>query len=344
MVDPQKSPRHVAIEGCHEKGGQAADEDFAYCILNEAVTDVPIIPILYGCETQILKPKQDIVLVGYGNIDEDTESPNGHKRWVHAPVVKRFTKTIDLGDSNHTNCFGDSGGPAYVQLEDGTWRVFGATSTSTVINNVACAANGTWAYIPYYVPWIEEDSGLDITPCYDSDGTWNPGPDCQGIPTNPEVSGGTWAKMCTEKLKLSGPIASCGIRSTRAPPRCPTPRPTLLPRVAWMQAWTLSRAEPGALVAAAARAARAARSWSSAKADMQRSPRAPLAKRFKLRPHRSPTSTVAAPVASRRDAVRPAPGSRSALVYSSRDAAHGVRARLRLPDPIALGCRRSQRT
>jgi len=78
-----------------------------------------------------LKPKQDIVLVGYGNIDEDTESPNGHKRWVHAPVVKRFTKTIDLGDSNHTNCFGDSGGPAYVQLEDGTWRVFGATRRRT---------------------------------------------------------------------------------------------------------------------------------------------------------------------------------------------------------------------
>jgi len=210
LVDPSKSPRRVAIEGCHEKGGQAAGEDFAYCILKEAVTDIPIIPILYGCETQILKPKQDIVLVGYGNIDQDTESPNGHKRWVHAPVVKRFTKTIDLGDSTHTNCFGDSGGPAYVQLEDGTWRVFGATSTSTVINNVACAANGTWAYIPYYVPWIEEDSGLDITPCYDSDGTWNPGPNCQGVPTNPEVSGGTWAKMCTEKVKLSGPLASCG--------------------------------------------------------------------------------------------------------------------------------------
>jgi V8-like Glu-specific endopeptidase len=210
LVDERKSPRRVAIESCHEKGGQAAGEDFAYCILKEAVNDVPIIPILFGCETEILKPKQDIVLVGYGNIDENTESPGGHKRWVHAPVVKRNTKTIDLGDTNHTNCFGDSGGPAYVKLDDGTWRVFGATSTSTVVNNVACAAPGTWAYLPYYVPWIEQDSGLDVTPCYDSDGTWNPGPHCQGVPTNPEVSDGTWAKMCTENLILSGPLSSCG--------------------------------------------------------------------------------------------------------------------------------------
>jgi V8-like Glu-specific endopeptidase len=210
LVDENKSPRRVAIESCHEKGGQAAGEDFAYCILKEAVTDVPIIPILFGCETQVLQPEKDIVLVGYGNIDQDNPSPGGHKRWVHAPVDKLHTKTIDLGDSNHTNCFGDSGGPAYVQLDDGSWRVFGATSTSTVINNVACAASGTWAYLPYYVPWIEQDSGLDITPCYDADGTWNPGPGCTGIPMNPEVSDGTWANMCTENLKLSGPLSSCG--------------------------------------------------------------------------------------------------------------------------------------
>jgi hypothetical protein len=125
-------------------------------------------------------------------------------------VVRLRTKTIDLGDSDHTNCFGDSGGPAYVQLDDGSWRVFGATSTSTVVNNVACASNGTWAYLPYYVPWVEQDSGLDITPCYDSDGKWSPGPGCGGVPTNPEVSGGTWAKMCTESLKLSGPLSTCG--------------------------------------------------------------------------------------------------------------------------------------
>jgi hypothetical protein len=210
LVDESKSPRRVPIESCHEKGGQAAGEDFAYCILKEPVDDLPIIPILYGCETQILAPGKDIVLVGYGNIDQDTESPGGHKRWVHAPVDKLDTKTIDLGDSNHTNCFGDSGGPAFVQLDDGTWRVFGATSTSTVINKIACAAPGTWAYLPYYVPWIEQDSGLDITPCFDADGTWNPGPDCRNVPMNPEVSGGTWANMCTENVKLSGPLSSCG--------------------------------------------------------------------------------------------------------------------------------------
>ncbi len=202
--------RSVAVESCHQKGGQQAGEDFAYCILAEPVNDVSIIPILYGCELDKLQEGATVALVGFGNIDEDTPSPGGHKRWVEAPVAKVETKTIDLGESGHSNCFGDSGGPAYIQMDDGSWRVFGATSTSYVVNNVACANEGTWALTPYYVPWIEEDSGLDVTPCFDADGTWNPGPTCLGVPKNPEVSTGTWAQMCRQTEQLSGPISSCG--------------------------------------------------------------------------------------------------------------------------------------
>ena len=202
--------RSVRIEHCEEKGGQQAGEDFAYCILEEEVNDVSIIPILYGCELQQLQEGEQVALVGFGNIDEDTPSPGGHKRWVEAPVVELDEKTIDLGESGHSNCFGDSGGPAYFQLADGSWRVFGATSTSYVVNDVACAHEGTWAFTPYYVPWIEESSGLDVTPCYDADGSWNPGPDCGGVPKNPEQSTGTWAQMCRQTEQLSGFLSTCG--------------------------------------------------------------------------------------------------------------------------------------
>lgn len=202
--------RRVGIESCTQKGGQQAGEDFAYCILDEEVNDVSIIPILYGCELEQLQEDSQVALVGFGNIDEDTPSPGGRKRWVEAPVVEIEEKTIDLGESGHSNCFGDSGGPAFLQLADGSWRVFGATSTSYVVDDVACAHAGTWAFTPYYVEWMEESSGLDVTPCFDADGTWNPGPDCKGVPKNPEASTGTWLQMCRQTEQLSGFLATCG--------------------------------------------------------------------------------------------------------------------------------------
>ncbi len=202
--------RAVDIQSCHVKGGQPAGEDFAYCLLEEEVTDVSIIPIMYGCELDLLEEDQRATLVGFGNVDENTPPPMGHKRWVEAPIVKLEEKTIDVGESGASNCFGDSGGPAYFQMPDGSWRVFGATSTSYVVDGVACANEGTWAFTPYYVPWIEEDSGLDVTPCYVAEGNWDPGPNCGNVPLNPEASNGTWEQMCHQGETLSGPISSCG--------------------------------------------------------------------------------------------------------------------------------------
>ncbi|HKY39682.1 MAG TPA: trypsin-like serine protease [Polyangiaceae bacterium] len=202
--------RAVGIQSCHVKGGQPAGEDFAYCILEQEVTDVSIIPIMYGCELDLLEADQRATLVGFGYIDEDTPPPMGKKRWVEAPIVKLEEKTIDLGEPGASNCFGDSGGPAYFQMPDGSWRVFGATSTTYVVNDVACTKEGTWAFTPYYVPWIEEDSGLDVTPCFDAQGNWAPGPDCADVPLNPEASNGTWQQMCRQGETLSGPLSSCG--------------------------------------------------------------------------------------------------------------------------------------
>jgi hypothetical protein len=212
--DHGRSPRRVPIQRCTSRPNALnVGEDFAFCVLSQEVNDVPIIPVLFGCEEQILRPGAPVVLVGYGNIDENTPSPNGHKRWVETTVdsFPRDRRTIDLGDSSHTNCFGDSGGPAFVKLADGSWRMFGATSTTQVINGRSCVSPGTWAYVPHYIAWAEQASGIDLTPCHDAaTGAWNPGPTCTSVPLNPEVSLGTWARMCTENLMVSGPLSTCG--------------------------------------------------------------------------------------------------------------------------------------
>jgi MYXO-CTERM domain-containing protein len=207
---PSASARRVRIESCTEKGGQAANEDFAYCILADPVNDVPIVPILYGCETEIMRPGATVVLVGYGYIGANTPSPNGEKRAVSLKVDAVNQKTIVMGDATHGACFGDSGGPAYVRLPDGSWRVFGVTSGSNGAGAV-CGALSEYAYTPYYVSWIEQTSGIDITPCYDANGAWNPDSRCAGFPMNPDSSEGTWATMCSDSVVRSGPSSVCGV-------------------------------------------------------------------------------------------------------------------------------------
>jgi hypothetical protein len=59
------------------------------------------------------------------------------------------------------------------------------------------------------VPWIEMTSGIDVTPCTDADGKWNPGPSCKDFSLDPLATGRTWANGCAEPV-LSGPATTCG--------------------------------------------------------------------------------------------------------------------------------------
>jgi hypothetical protein len=63
--------RQVATQSCTMFPGWFPDDtglgkDVAFCVLAEPVVDVPIVPILMGCETAVLQPGQEITLVGYG--------------------------------------------------------------------------------------------------------------------------------------------------------------------------------------------------------------------------------------------------------------------------------------
>ena len=194
----------LLIASCTQRPDwQRTNEDFAFCILSQEVSDVPIIPVLFGCEEAILRTGAPVVLVGYGNIDARTPSPQGHHaRWKRrSNALARDRRTIDLGDATHTDCTGDSGAPAFVKLADGTWRVFGAASVAPPRVARRARRPGTWAYVPHYVVRAEQASGFNLTPCFDaSTGQWSPDTRCTGVPLNPDVSDGTWARMCTEKL------------------------------------------------------------------------------------------------------------------------------------------------
>ncbi len=170
--------------------------DYAYCQLSQPVTDVPIVPVMMGCERDQLPIGKPAWLVGFGNTSNQGGG-FGTKRWIEGEVAGFPADGKQIGifyDDPETGiCNGDSGGSAYTQLEDGTWRMFGIAST------VPGSCGGSSQHIPAWaaVAWIEEDSGIDITPCHDADGAWSPGPDCTGFPTDPGSDNGlSWNSGC----------------------------------------------------------------------------------------------------------------------------------------------------
>ncbi|MFO7563174.1 MAG: trypsin-like serine protease [Enhygromyxa sp.] len=179
--------------------GQVGGTDFGYCKLNAPVTDVPIIPPAWGCETSALTSGREVVIVGFGQSDN---GGSGSKREV-TTVIQAIGEQAVIGGGGKDACQGDSGGPVYIKLAsefggDDTWRAFGITS-----GGGACGQGGIFALMHEAIPWIEEHSGVDITPCHDVEGNWEPTPSCGAIPLDPaNTNGATWANGCS-----GGPIS-----------------------------------------------------------------------------------------------------------------------------------------
>ncbi|HTE55511.1 MAG TPA: trypsin-like serine protease [Kofleriaceae bacterium] len=200
--------RYAPIKRCEQysPGERVNPTDFAYCELARPINGVPVAPVLYGCEADELTAGRDVTIVGFG---EDDDSLSGQKRYadtIYQGVEDRGVEAgmLMVGGEGIGASFGDSGGPAFVQLDDGSWRAIGIVS------------GGPEPGMPVYyvdmrttVEWVERTSGYDITPCHAVDGTWEPGFECGGFASQP-LAGGTWDAQCSEEDPLSGRSATCG--------------------------------------------------------------------------------------------------------------------------------------
>jgi MYXO-CTERM domain-containing protein len=185
--------------------------DWAYCVLPEPV-DIPVTPVAYGCEKDILQVGQPVVIVGFGQNMQDVGA--GTKRWKDSNIggINWGSNIVQMVGY----CQGDSGGPAFVRYPDpfGTWHAFSIVSTGI------CGGAGTHSLMPGAVPWIEEDSGIDITPCFDDAGEWDPNPMCAGFFAGSEVGHGTWSDWC-EGTPAGGSHATCGDAFDAVPDETP---------------------------------------------------------------------------------------------------------------------------
>jgi MYXO-CTERM domain-containing protein len=176
-------------QGTNDQG-----HDWAFCRLDNPVTDLPITPPVAGpCQNTIIQINQQVAIAGFG---QTLQAQAGVKNWGSTTLlaVDKPGNTVSLGGGGAASvCPGDSGGPAYVQFPDGSWRTFGIASTVSG----GCGGFGTHSLLEGALPWIEEESGLDVTPCTDFEGNWAPGPLCGGFNSAPaNVGSGNWDNWC----------------------------------------------------------------------------------------------------------------------------------------------------
>lgn len=113
-------------------------------------------------------------VVGFGNTDPDSTSGFGKKRMVDVPIA-----TKDCSDDpqhnygcdpglelvagapflNRDSCNGDSGGPVYIQANDGQWYLAGATSRATNQSLHACGDGGIYVRLDKFAAWIRSIPG-----------------------------------------------------------------------------------------------------------------------------------------------------------------------------------------
>lgn len=199
-------PAHdVPIEWCirnPEYNGNFGGTDFAVCKLTQAVAQTPPTPPLMGCETALMVQGQPAVIVGFGQTDGNVGA--GTKRWAETAIAQDASETTVLvGGDGKSPCFSDSGGPAYLQLEDGSWRAFGIVSGGNDCQNGARFVN-----LHSFIEWVEDMTLIDVTPCHDVDGTWNASDACTGFATDPLNPETDWDQWCP--TARSGSSRTCG--------------------------------------------------------------------------------------------------------------------------------------
>jgi hypothetical protein len=199
--------------GAFGSSGGGTSNDWAYCILPEddRIAKFPITPPLVGCEAdKFLKPGGSAWVVGFGSTASNNND-YGVKRAVEVKINDVRNGIVDVGDKDVGACHGDSGGPLYVKLGDAThdwgWRVAGSTS-SAGSSNCDCSCNTIYVDIKNHVKAIEQQANIDVTPCTDDDGNWDPTPECSGFISDPQQGTGTYPN-CSVPM-TTGPIETCG--------------------------------------------------------------------------------------------------------------------------------------
>lgn len=140
------------------------EADSGLIVLKRAVENVPLIPILQDPEeiAEALRPQSKVTLVGFGlrnNMEDLTEA--GRKFSVDTVIHERNSDEVVVGELGKDSCFGDSGGPAYVEIPGRGLRVFGITSRGIAQGCAAADRPGIYGLMHNSLCWVDQNLAAD---------------------------------------------------------------------------------------------------------------------------------------------------------------------------------------
>ena len=152
--------------------------DFGYVILEQDAYGIDVIPPLTSQEEwdETMHVGDEIHVIGFGTVSDGednsvvTTDDVGHKRIMTTPIdsFSKSRREFRAGGEGQDACGGDSGGPAFVRLASGEYRLAGVTSRGVR----PCGAGDSVYGVPYPVlGWMREETGADLLPddCPDGD-------------------------------------------------------------------------------------------------------------------------------------------------------------------------------
>lgn len=154
--------------------------DFGFIEINEDPVGIKIVPPLTTQEQwdETMRVGAPVTVVGFGAVRDDSEEDAAPLMSNERGFKREVTTRIDgfsapggefiAGESGKDTCGGDSGGPAFVQLADGSWLQVGVTSRGVR----PCGSGRGYYGVPFFaLPWLRDEAGVDLLPadCQDAD-------------------------------------------------------------------------------------------------------------------------------------------------------------------------------
>ncbi len=148
--------------------------DVAVIVLQQPITGVTPRPIGTGCTFQGFTENMMVRLVGFGLTDVQGQGNNTTLREAMAPVLDADCSggngcapgaapagEFIAGGNGTDSCYGDSGGPVYLDTPRGT-VVIGAVSRGLDNSPTPCGGGGIYVRTDKVLQWIEQTAGKPV--------------------------------------------------------------------------------------------------------------------------------------------------------------------------------------
>jgi secreted trypsin-like serine protease len=112
---------------------------------------------------------QALLHIGFGAVEGVQESGKGVKRSTSISISKLYSELFESAYNGTSTCFGDSGGPALLTIED-TVMIVGVTSAGAACFELGCdpcKTATTSTRVDAYAAWIDATLGESAPPAAD---------------------------------------------------------------------------------------------------------------------------------------------------------------------------------